>query len=452
MDIKRTKIDDLTAKLSLTLSKEDYFDKYETSLKNYKKQVNLPGFRPGKVPMSLVKRQFGKSILAEELNKVINDGMYEHIMKEKLNILGNPIPAENDDVQGDWDNPDTFTFEYEIGLAPTLEVEKAMKKAPVKYKVKVDKKMIDKHVEELAKRHGSVDDVEKSEDNDLLLGTFIELTKDGEIKEGGFMNDGTLHLETVEDKKTKKALTGLVKEAELNLNPDKIAKSHDELGKMLGITHDQVHNMEGDVKFRVNEIKRLTAHEVNQELYDKVFGKDEVKDEKEFEEKLTGELDKMFDRDATNLFKRQFSESILDNLDAPLPDEFLKRWIQLSNEKPISEEQLNEEYPGYSRHLRWQLVEGKVMEEHKLEITEDEVRSQAKGMIGAQYAQYGMPLDEEMLENFANNVLADKKERQRIIEVLQENKVLDTLTAQVKLKEKEVSYDDFLEIAGAGQN
>lgn len=452
MDIKRTKIDDLTAKLSLTLSKDDYFDKYETSLKNYRKQVNLPGFRPGKVPMSLVKRQFGKSILAEELNKVINDGMYEHIMKEKLNILGNPIPAENDDPQGDWDNPDTFTFEYEIGLAPTLEVEKAMKKAPVKYKVKVDKKMIDKHVEELAKRHGSVDDVDKSEDNDLLLGTFIELTKDGEIKEGGFMNDGTLHLETVEDKKTKKTLTGLVKEAEVELNPDKIAKNHDELGKTLGITHDQVHHLEGNVKFRVNEIKRLTAHEVNQELYDKVFGKDEVKDEKEFEEKLTGELDKMFDRDATNLFKRQFSESILDNLDAPLPDEFLKRWIQLSNEKPISEEQLNEEYPGYSRHLRWQLVEGKVMEEHKLEITEEEVRSQAKGMIGAQYAQYGMPLDEEMLENFANNVLADKKERQRIIEVLQENKVLDTLTAQVKLKEKEVSYDDFLEIAGAGQN
>ncbi len=452
MEIKRTDVDNLIAKLSITLSKEDYFENYENSLKKYRKQVNMPGFRPGKVPMSLVKKQFGKSILAEELNKVINDGMYEHIMKNKLNILGNPIPAESNTAEGDWDNPDTFSFEYEIGLAPTLEVDKATKKAPVKYKVKVDKKMIDKHVEELAKRHGSVADAEKSEESDLLLGTFIQLNADGEILEGGIMNDGTLHLETVEDKKTKKALTGISKGDEVTVDPDKIAKNHDELGRMLGITHEQVHHLEGNFKFRINEIKRLTAHEVNQELFDKVFGKDEVKDQKTFEDRLKTELEKMFDRDAMNLFKRQFSESILDNLDAPLPDEFLKRWIKLSNEKPISDEQLDAEYPGYSRHLRWQLVEGKVMEDNKLQITEEEVRSQAKGMIGAQYAQYGMPLDEEMLDNFANNVLADQKERQRIIEVLQENKVLDALTEQVKLKEKEVSYDDFLELAGAGKN
>jgi trigger factor len=452
MEIKRTDEDNFTAKLSITLTKEDYFENYENALKKHRKQVKMPGFRPGKIPMGLVKKQYGKTILAEELNKVINGGMHEHIIKNKLSILGNPLPAVTDSSKGDWENPDAFSFEYEIGLAPTIELDRATKKAPVKYIVQVDKKMIDKHIAELAKRHGSVADAEKSEEKDLLLGTFIQLNTEGEILEGGIMNDGTLHLETVEDKETKKSLTGISKGDEITVAPDKIAKNHEELGRMLGITHDQIHHLEGNFKFRINEIKRLTEHKVSQELFDKVFGKDEVKDQKTFEDRLKVELESMFDRDAVNLFKRQFSESILDTLNAPLPDEFLKRWIKTSNEKPISDAQLDAEYPGYARHLRWQLVEGKVMEENKLQITEDEVRSQAKGMIGAQYAQYGMPLDEEMLENFANNVLADQKERQRIIEVLQENKVLDALTQQVKLKEKEISYDAFLELAGAGKN
>ena len=451
MEITRNQVDDLNIRLSITLEKEDYFDKYESSLKQYRKQVNMPGFRPGKVPLGLVKKQYGKAILAEELNRVLNDKLYEHIVTEKLNVLGNPIPVENDDIQGDWNEPDKFTFEYEMGLAPEIDMEKAMKKLPVRHTVKIDKKMMDTHVTDLSRRHGQVADAETSEENDLLLGTMIQLDENGEILEGGIMNDGTITLDSVEDKKTKKALTGVKKDEEIVVDPYKVSLNNDDLARMLNVSPEQVNDL-GNFKFRINEIKRLTPHEVNQELYDKVFGKDEIKDEEEFRTKLEEQLASMFERDSINLYKRQMSEHIIDNLDVQLPDAFLKRWIQLSNEKPVTAEQVEVEYPSYSRFLLWQLVEGKVITDKEIIVTPEEIKEQAKAMIGSQYAQYGMPLDEEMLENFANNVLGDQNERQRINDVIKENKVLDALIEQAKIKEKAVSYEDFLELAKEHSN
>lgn len=445
MEITRNQIDDLNLKLSIKLEKEDYFDKYENALKRYRKQVNMPGFRPGKVPMSLIKKQYGPSILAEELNSVLNDKLYEHIVSEKLEVLGNPIPVEGDDPQGDWSNPSDFTFEYEMGLAPELNIEKALKKAPVRYKVKIDKKLLDKQVDDLTKRHGEVSDAEVSEENDLLLGTFIQLDDKGEILEGGIMNDGSVSLEFIEDKKTKKALTGVKKDDEIEVDPHKVSRDHDDLGRLLGITHEQVHDLKGNFKLRINEVKRLTPAELNQELFDKVFGEGTVSNEEEFRNKLSEELEKMFDRDADNAYKRSLSKHILDNLDAPLPDEFLKRWIRLSNEKPITPEQVEEEYADYSNYLRWQLVEGKIARDNKLQVETEEIREQAKAMLSTQYAQYGMPLDENLLNTFADNMLQDQKEAKRIHDVLLENKVLDTIMADMKIKDKEVSYDDFLE-------
>lgn len=444
MQINRDQIGDLEVRLTITLEKDDYMPKYESSLKRYRKQVNMPGFRPGHVPLGLIKKQYGPSILAEELNQAVNDKLYRYIIDEKLNVLGNPIPADGDEVQGDFRNPDTFTFQYDLGLAPEIDLEKALKKAPTMQKAKVDKKLLEKNIEDLQRRHGDIQDVESAEENDLLVGTFAELDETGNVKEDGISNESTIGLEFLDDKKLRKALTGSKVGDAVEIDPHKLSKDHDEVADKLGITHEQVHDLKSNFKFTVKEVKRIDKAEINEDLFKKVFGEEtEVKTEEEFRAKLTEELENMFDRDAKNIYKRKLSNHIIDKLEAPLPDAFLKRWIQMSNENPITDEQVEQEYPDYAKYLRWQLVEGKIMREHQLQVTEEEVREQAKAMLSSQYAQYGMPIDGELLDKFADNYLSDQKERQRVSDVLKENKVLDQIIDDLDPKVKEVSFDDF---------
>lgn len=444
MEIQKEQIDDLQVRLSITLEKDDYYPQYEASLKQYRKQVNMPGFRPGNVPLGLIKKQYGPAILSEELNKVLNDKLYEHIIKEKLNILGNPLPSESDQVEGDFKNPDTFVFQYDLGLAPEIDLEKATKKPPVHYKVKVDKKLIDQHIDDLRRRNGEVEDVEESAENDLLVGTFTELEKDGSPKEEGITNESSIALEFLEDKKLKKKLVGLKKEDEVTLDPMKLSKDHDEVASKLGVTHDQVHDLKSEFSFKVTDIKRINKLEIGEDLFKKVYGEDtEIADEEAFRQKVTEQLEEHFATDTRNVYKRKVSDHILEQLDAPLPDEFLKRWLASSNGQEVDQEQLEKEYPDYAKYLRWQLVQGKVMREKEIQIGEEEVRQQAKAMLASQYAQYGYPLNDELLEQFAANMLSDRKEQQRVHDMIAENKVLDAIIDDLKFKEKEVSFDDF---------
>ena len=447
MEITPKQIDDLNIHLTVKLGKEDYQDVYEQALKKYRKQVNMPGFRKGNVPMSLVQRQYGKSILAEEVNRILNDGLYNHIQSNKLSILGNPLPIETDTPEGDWDNPDTFEFQYEIGLAPDIDLDKVTQNPPVRFVVKADDKMLDEHVDDLSRRHGKLEVREISEEQDLVIAKLSQLDADGNILEGGIESETTFPIDIIEDADFKKKLIGLKVGDEFSADPMSFSEDHDTVANRLGITHEQFHHIKGEFRVHVKEVKRMIPHEVNQSLFDKVFGLNEVTDIDSFRAKLAEQLEKMFERDSEFLFKRQFSEGILDNLDTPLPDAFLKRWIQMTNDKPITEEQIEQEYSGYSRHLRWQLIEGIVMRENEIRITEDDIQQQAKGMIGAQYAQYGIPLEGEILDNLAKNSLADRKERQRVIDILQENRVIEALTSKVNPAEQQISYDEFLTIA-----
>ena len=232
MEISQQNIDDLNAVLTLKLSKEDYFDKYESALKKYRKQVNMPGFRAGHVPLGLVKKQYGKSILAEQINNVINESLNKHIVDNKLKILGNPLPKESEIVEGDWNNPDAFTFEYEIGLSPEVEIvlpKKAMEMAVVK----VDDKLIDQQVEDMARRFGKMSTPDSSGDKDMIMATVVQLDEKDEILEGGFMKDVTVSLEFLEDKKTIKALSGLKSGMSVVLDPHNISRGHDDLGRTI---------------------------------------------------------------------------------------------------------------------------------------------------------------------------------------------------------------------------
>lgn len=442
MDITQENVDKLNAKLKIKLTPEDYEKEYNEALKRARKSVNIPGFRPGHVPMSLVKKQYGPSLLADELNKILNDSLYRHINENKLQVLGNPLPVENDADNGDWSNPSDFEFEYEIGLAPKINLKLDKMKATL-HTIKVDDKLVDQQVEDYARRFGSLSEPAESDEKDLLMGTFVQLNSKDEILEGGIMNDGTISVEFIDDKKTKKALTGLKKEDTVVVDPYKVSRGHEDMARMLGITPEEVDQLDSNFNFKVNEIKRLTPNEVDQTLFDKVFGADEVKDLEDFRNRITERLKGEFKRDEEWLLKREVSKELVDKINPDLPDEFLKRWIMMSNEKPITPEQIEQDYEGYSKGLKWQLIEGTIARENELNVEHDEVEAFAMQNIASQYAQYGMNIEGDELKNLAGNSLSNREEYRRIYDMLIENKVIGVCRENMKIKEKEVSLDDF---------
>ena len=446
MQISQESIDALRAHVSVTLEKSDYEDRVLDSLKSYKKQAQMPGFRKGKIPMGLIRKQYGKSILADVVNKLLSEALQKYVMDNKLDILGNPIPSENLEDSGDWENPDAFTFHYEIGLAPDIKLD--LKKAKfIRHTIPVDKKAIDSRITDMQRQHGKVNDVEVAGAKDMLLGTFVQLDEKGEILEGGIENRSSISIEFVEDKKTQKKLIGSKLNDVVVLDPAKVSKGYDDLGKMLGITQEQVHDLKGEFKFGVEEIKSLEEHEVNQELFDKIYPQGEVKNLKDFKGKIEKDLEDYFDRDAEWVFRRRFVVDLVKHMKIELPDAFLKRWIMLTNEKPVTPEQLDSEFAGYADSLRWQLVQKEVMADQDMKVTADELEIEARKFISGQYAQYGMPMDEETMSNMAKNMLAKDEERRKIADVIIERKVVDHLKTLVSIKDKSISYEKFTELA-----
>lgn len=446
MKIAEEKIDKLNSTLTIDVSKEDYQTQYQKALNSAKKEIDLPGFRPGKVPTRLVEKKYGRSILADELNKLINDSIYNHISENKIDILGNPIPKE-DGVKGDWENPEDFTFIYEMGLAPEFDVN--LEKSKIDYfVVKIDDKLLNKEVEDLRKRFGNLSNPEVSEADDLLVGTFVELNDDKKtIKEGGIMADSTISIEYVEDKKTKKSLTGLKAEDEVTLDPHKAFPNHADLERVLSISHQEVHDLKSMFSFKVKEVKRMNPAEINQELFDKAFGKDNVKNEDELKEKMKEVLAQNFTRDQDYIFRRDTMDLLLEKTKVDLPDEFMKRYIVMTNEKPITLQEIEAEYEHYAKSMKWQLIENKIAKENEVKVTKEDIVNFQKQALGAQYAQYGMPLDDEMLNEFAENSLKNKEEVDRVSQHLVNEKIIKVCKDNMKVKEKEISFDEFLKIA-----
>ena len=449
MNITQEPIDALRAQVTVKLEKQDYEGRCEKILQQQRKQIVMPGFRKGKVPMDIVKKQYGKTVLADELNKLLSESLQKHITENKLHVLGNPIPSEEKEENGDWDNPDDFTFTYELGLAPEVDLKFGWRARFTRHTIPVDKKAIDNRVLDMQRQHGTVSDVESSEEKDMLIGTFVQLEESGAQLEGGITNKSSISIEFTDDKSTKNKLIGLSIGSDIVVDPHKVSKNHDDLGKMLGISHEQAQALKGDFKFTVEEIKRLNPHEVGQSLYDKIYPQGEVKDEKDFRSRIEKDLEGHFDRDAEWVFRRRFIVDLIEYMKIPLPEVFLKRWIKLSNDKPVTDEQIESEFAGYADSLRWQLLQQTVMKDQEMKITADELESEARKFVGAQYAQYGMPLDEEAMDQVAKGVLAKEDERRKIADVIIERKVVDYLKTQVSIKDKSVSYEKFSELAAA---
>lgn len=444
MNIIQNNIDALNAEIKIQLSPADYNERYEKALKDYRKRAQIPGFRPGHVPVSLIKQRFGKSLLAEEINTLLQDAIYKHISENKLNVLGNPLPKAADDEVGDWENPGDFQFTYEVGLAPefVLNIDKSM--AFDYYRVDVNDELINRQMKDLSRRYGKLSSPEVSESEDMLMVDLAELNEDGSVKEGGIFNKTTVSIEYIKDEATKQKLVGVKVGDETTVQPEHLSNNHEDLAQMLGITHEAVHHLNAAFKLTVTEVKRMEPAELNQELFDKLFGEGTITSEEEMRNRVKEDLEKMFEKDSNWLFKREFVKTIVDRVNPQLPDEFLKRWIVMTNEKPISPEALEVEYPSYAGGLRWQLIQNKIIRDYEIKVNMEDALDHVKQLMTERYAQYGMALPEEQAVELAKKTLANREEAQNVYDFLYEDKVTSLVKANCTINETKLGYDDFV--------
>ena len=444
MNIERKDIDTLNAELHILVSSSDYAERVDSALKKQRKTMQLPGFRPGNIPMSLIKQKFAKNILAEEINKVIQDSLYRFLSENKIEVLGSPIPAADNEAVGNWENPGDFKFTYQIGLAPAVEVDLMSTMMFDYYKVNVDDAIIDRQVKDLARRYGKMSDPTISEAEDMLMVELSEMEAEGMVKEGGITNKTTVSIEFVKDLATRASLVGLSVGGAVEIDPHNLTENHEDLAKMLGVAHHDVHHLTSKFQLKVNEVKRIEPHVMNQELFDKLYGPGEISAEAEMREKVKSDLEVMFARDSDFLFKREFAKKITASIDPKLPDAFLKRYIQITNEKPVTEEMVEHDYPFYAAQLRWELIEGKIIRKYALRVSQEDAIAHVKQVLASRYAQYGLPMQDEMLVEFAKQTLAKKEEAKNVYDFLYEEKLIELAKEKCSLNVIEIDHEEFI--------
>lgn len=448
MNVIRQDIDALNAVLKVKILPEDYQKKVGNILDKHRKTAKVPGFRPGHVPMAMIQKQYGKAVLIEELNKLVNDSLYKFINENKIEILGNPIPREGVEVIGSFDKPDVFDFEYVIGLSPKFEIPLSSKSKYDYVKVKIDNALLDKQIDDLRRRYGKLISVDNVGDRDMILGQFVELNNDDSIKAGGILHSSTISMEYVEDKKTKSELIGKAKSDKVILNPTLVSKGGKDTAALLGIKEEELVNVSDKFQMTITEIKRMELAELNQDLYDKLFGPGIVSSDKELRDRISSDMSGMFANDSDRLLTRDIFNDLLEKTKVDLPNEFLKRWIKLSNENPVTDEQIESDFANYSKSLKWQLIQGDIFKTNEIKLDNQEVIDFTKGLLINNYAQYGIPAPEDQeLTASAMQVLQNREEATRVYDMLAEQKLTQFFKSTVKLIEKEVSYDAFVEMA-----
>jgi trigger factor len=434
MNITKTDIDKLNAVLTVEVSKEDYSGKVEKVLNDYRKNANIPGFRKGHVPMGMVKKQYGKAVLVEEVNKLLQDALHKFLTEEKLDVLGNPLPKNEADINWDADN---YSFEFELGLAPDFKIDLKGNEV-VQYKIVADEEMLNNQVKTIRKQYGKLISKKEVEKGDEITGTFTSTEKEIEKKT-------TLSTEVIAGKKQLESLIGAkVGDTVLLQTKGMFADDHDNQ-KYLGVSHDDAHGLDIEVSFTIDEVNKREMAQLNQELFDKLFGEGVVTSEEELKAKIKEDAEGQFAQQSDQKLLNDVVDSLIENTKFELPKEFLQRWIAMSGEKRLSEEDAKAEYERSEKGLRYQLIEGKLRAENNLQVTFEELKDYAKNMIKAQMAQFGQtnPSDEE-LESIAARILSNKEEVQRLSEQLNTNKLLQFFKEHAKLKTKEVTYDKFI--------
>lgn len=449
MNIVREELEKGTAAIKIQITPEDYAEKVKAQVNKYRKNAKIPGFRKGMVPASLIQKQYGKDFLADELNNILSDSLSKYISENKLELIGQPIPGK-EEMKGSFDHPEDFEFNYEIALTPDFETPLTKTTKLTYHKVDVDDKLIDQQIDDLRRRHGKLANHDEVEDKDMVLATLTELDENNAPKENGIVNNTTVSMEFIEKKTAQKALKGKKIGDEIQIKAKDYAKGDQDLASMLGVKVDELSTVGENFSLKINEIKALELAELNDEFFKKLFGNDDVKSEEELRARVKSDLENMFANDSDRLMMRDAYNKFMEDTKMDLPEDFMKRWIKINSEE-LNDEDLEKAYPNYANGMKWQLIQGKIFKDHKVQLENKEVIDYTKGLIARQYAQYGIPVPEEKdLNASAQQILSDREQSAQIYDQIAETKLIELIKNTAKLSDKKVSYDDFVKLANEG--
>jgi trigger factor len=447
MNITQEKTGDLNAVVTVKISPDDYQEKVNKAIKEQAKKAKIPGFRPGMVPPSHIKKMYGKSILVDEINTLLSDTVNNYLQQNNIEILGQPLPKE-DDSQFNWDFNDEFVFNYELGLAPEITVEFTSKDKLTQYVVKADKETLDARIKNIRRSYGKMTNPEVVEAGDVIFGEFVQLDQHNEVLEGGINVTSSLRLEIVSDTKAQKSLIGL-KNGDVVEAFDLVNAINDntQIVKILKLDDENPIIPQTKFKLTVKNINRLEEADLNQEFFDKLFGEGAITTEAEFVAKITEEIEAMMAQDADRKLATDLYQYGASKADMQLPDDFLKRWLKMTN-KELTDEELDKGYDDFAKNLRWTLVENKIIKDNKIEIKYEDVLETAKQRLDAQFRMYSpQALTEEQLNQYAVQFLQTKENANRIFDEVKAQKVFDFLKTVITLDKKEIDYVKFQEIA-----
>ncbi len=444
MNIVRKDIDQSNATLTLRIEKADYAEKVQKTLRDYRKKANIPGFRPGMVPVGLITKMYGKAVIAEEINKIVSDELFKYIKDNNINMLGEPMPNETEQKEIDFNTQEDFEFVFDLGLAPEFDVEVTGKDKVKYYNITVSDEMIENQLKSYTSRYGKYVQEETVEEKDMLKGEMLELAN-GKVNESGIkLSDAVLTPAYIKDEATKALFANAKKGDVITINPAKAFDDAAEISSLLKISKDEAKNITSDFQFKIEGITRYHESAIDQELFDKVYGEGVVTSEEEFkakikaniQESLQGDSDYKFGIDARDMLLAKY-----DNL--VFPDAFLKRWVLATNEN-LTVETLEADYSKMIADLKWQLIKDKIAKANDTKIETSDIEEYAKKITKAQFAQYGMVgMDDELVANYAKDMLKKEETLKGIIEKVAENKVFDVIKATIKLETKEISIEDF---------
>ncbi len=435
MDIQLEKNSSTDALIKIRLKEADYQSKLKEKLKSYSKDANIKGFRRGKVPVSLIEKMYGKSIMVDEINKILVDSLKDYIKNNDIKIIGEPLPNNEKAKEIDWDSQREFDFEYSVGLIDEFDYNLEFKIN--KYQIKLDKKVLDKAIEELKEQHGKMINPETSIQDDSLFGTMTQTSSE-------FNKDVLLSINKI-SKKLQKSFIGVKKEDEISFDIQILFDGKKDLIEISGLSEEEISTLNGEFNFKIKNVNRVEPSEMNQEFFDKIFGKDKVKTVEEFIEEYSKIFEKNYDQESEYLLAHQIQEKILKDTKLNIPQEFYKKWILATNNE-LKAEDVEKNFEHYVRDLKWTLLKNKIADDNKLNIEYVDTVNYTKRMFQAQFG--GMELNDEMdknIEVMANNYLQQNNNENymNIFNQLRTEKIIEVLKQKAEISIKEVTQEEF---------
>ena len=444
MNITKENIDDLNAVLKIKIEKTDYEDKVETVLKDYRKKATIKGFRPGMVPIGLIKKMYGKAVQIDEINKIVTENIQKYITDEKLEILGDPLPKVDEQNKIDFDTQQDFTFSFELGLTPVFELKLSKKNKINQYDIIVDEKMRSQYLENYTRRYGELKKSEQIEEKDVVKGRIEAIDENGNvIPEGPSVEETSLGIDIIKDEKIKKEFIGKNIHDTIDFDLKKAFPNDTEIAGILHKKKEEVADLGANYRFTVNEISRFYPAELGKELFDKIFGEGVINSEEEFMKKIEEEIVANLKRESDFKLMMDIKNMTMEKTDFQLPEEFLKKWLLRVNEKSTAE-QIEKEFDSFRKDLKWQLIRNKVARDNEVKISEEELQKEAENITRYQFQQYGLfYTTDEQIANYAKETLKRDEDAKRIADKILDEKVILLIKELVKLEDKSVTTEEF---------